>query len=430
MNERSIIVIKKPRETPLPDIPIKFPEFDSKNDLLLHLIEDKNKLKVGLPLIPIVAPTIAKPVPKIIPVKPHQKNHESKTEINPKKDKKDKKLKKKKHEKLKEFSGSDDELTIGEETVVENKHKKHQNIPSKNNKKEFIPVAQTKGKTHKKVETESEELFSEDDDTSPGTNSEKSGITGKSRDESSSPESESESKTTEENDIYAGLTPEERLAREKEEYIWRFRILKKQYGTGASIPIPEYNEHSDLGLMKLSYERTLKELYLDDTVENYRTYLMCLWGLMEYVCVKIIGIDLRGFTLQQIRMRKKYDRLLMELGEKSYTSWFNKTPVELRLLGLVLFQAGIFYIGKIVKDEYGSDAAEFFAQFTGQPPTLPKNGNVNNSTNTNDDSNFVNHKPEQKSPGQQNGSPHNTNNNSQPDNGRKMKGPSVKPVFS
>lgn len=420
MTERSIIVIKKPRETLLPDIPIKFPDFDSKNDLLLHLIEDKNKLKVGLPLIPIVAPTLqAKPPPKLLPAKPpHQKNHENKTEIHLKKDKKSRK----KQKKLKELSGSDDELTIGEEPVIESNHKKNKNVSPKDKK-------DINKKKHKKVETESEELFSEDDGTSPETNSEKSGITGKSRDESSSPESESESESegTKENDIYAGLTPEERLAREKEEYIWRFRILKKQYGTGASIPIPEYNEHSDLGLMKLSYERTLKELYLDDTVENYRTYLMCLWGLMEYVCVKIIGIDLRGFTLQQIRMRKKYDRLLMELGEKSYTSWFNKTPVELRLLGLVLFQAGIFYIGKIVKDEYGSDAAEFFAQFTGQPPTLPKNNNTNNSNGANDDANFVNHKPEPKIPtnGQSN-----TNNNFQPDNGRKMKGPTVKPIFS
>jgi hypothetical protein len=130
-------------------------------------------------------------------------------------------------------------------------------------------------------------------------------------------------------------------------------------------------------------------------------------------------------------MRKKYDRLLMELGEKSYTSWFNKTPVELRLLGLVLFQAGIFYIGKIVKDEYGSDAAEFFAQFTGQPPTLPKNGNTNNGS----EQEFVNHNsnPKSREASDQKPPPTNgqsSNNNSQPNGDRKMKGPSVKPVFS
>jgi hypothetical protein len=190
----------------------------------------------------------------------------------------------------------------------------------------------------------------------------------KSDDDSESEDGKDDVKDPDETDIYAGLSPEERAIKEKEEYMWRFRILKKKYGNSASIPIPEWNEHSDLSMMKNSYERTIKELYLDDSVETYRTYLMGGWVVMEYVCVQLIGIDLRGFTSQQIRMMNKYDRMLIELGEKSYTRWGMNLPVEIRLIGMILFQAGIFYLGKIISDSYGSDAAEFFKGFTGQPP--------------------------------------------------------------
>ena len=107
------------------------------------------------------------------------------------------------------------------------------------------------------------------------------------------------------------------MAREKEEYIWRFRILKKKY-KHPSYEIPSYNEHSDLATMKITYDRTVRELYLDSTVEQYRTYLMGGFLAVEYVCNQWLGIDLEGFTKQQLKLMHKYDMLLVELGEKSY----------------------------------------------------------------------------------------------------------------
>ena len=48
---REIIVVKRPRATPLADIPINFPPLVN---LHLELLENKKKLKKGLPLNPIV----------------------------------------------------------------------------------------------------------------------------------------------------------------------------------------------------------------------------------------------------------------------------------------------------------------------------------------------------------------------------------------
>ena len=148
-------------------------------------------------------------------------------------------------------------------------------------------------------------------------------------------------------------------------------------------------------MMKTSYERTIRELYLDDAVETYRTYLLGGWIVMEYVCVQLIGVDIRGFTLQQIKMMYKYDRMLIELGEKSYTRWGMNLPVEVRLIGMILFQAAIFYLGKIIADNYGDSVAELFKGFTGQPPAGPSSEKATERT-----------QPETKDPSKKMKGPH------------------------
>ena len=338
MSIKNLKVIKKPRDDPLPDIPISFPQFDN---LHLELLEAKEKLKKGLPLIPrskpIMKPKVdiqpSKPsIPIIIPIR--QQPAKTKENFTP--------IKKKPHVviDISSKSARPDEVIQGLASDSESEE-----LAESSSSEESPKV---KSKTHDN-ENKIEEEPSQDD----------------------LPILEDEV------DIYAGLSPEERAAKEKEEYLWRFRILKKQYGRSASIPIPEWSEHSELGMMKTSYERTIKELYLDDAVETYRTYLLGGWIVMEYVCTQMIGIDLRGFTVQQTRMMYKYDRMLIELGEKSYTRWGMNLPVEVRLIGMILFQAAIFYLGKIISDKLGSSVAELFKGFTGQPPEAEKNPETN-----------------------------------------------------
>ncbi len=122
--------------------------------------------------------------------------------------------------------------------------------------------------------------------------------------------------------------------------------------------------------MKTTYDRTIRELYLDDAVETYRSYLFFGFVVMEFVSTQWIGVDLVGLTIQQTRMMHKYDRLLVELGEKSYNRWGINLPVEIRLIGLILFQTCIFYLGKIISKKYGNKVAELFKGITGQPPNV------------------------------------------------------------
>jgi len=180
-------------------------------------------------------------------------------------------------------------------------------------------------------------------------------------------EEEEKEKEKEEEDPYAGLTPEEREIKEREEYTWRFRILRKQYKK--NINIPQFTEYTPLETIKLQYKQIIREMALDDNVDTYRTYLFGSWLAIEFVCTQWIGIDLSGFTKYQALMLHKYDKLLIELGEKSRGSWGSNLPVEVRLLGLVLFQAGVFYLIKIVAGKFGCSVADLFSIFMGQPPS-------------------------------------------------------------
>ena len=293
-------VIKKPRTGGIPDHPINFPPLEN---LHLELLENKKKLKSGLPLVsPSKRPTA---IPIVITKDKSQ------------------------------------EESVEQEDFQEKKKKV----------------------THEKVDKEDEDMVAALGEDIPDDERSSDEGDDEGDDEGGSGEEEEE----EEDDPYAGMSPEEKEAMEKEEFIWRFRILKKKY-KNPSIEIPDYNEHSDLPTMKRNYDRTIKELYLDESVETYRSYLLGSWIVMEFVSTQWLAIDLSGFTVQQTKMMHKYDSILIELGEKSRERWGMNLPVEVRLLGFILLQAGIFYLGKIIADKFGNNVSEIFRGVTGQPP--------------------------------------------------------------
>jgi hypothetical protein len=299
-------VIKKPRSGDIPDHPINFPPLEN---LHLELIEIKKKLKSGVPsVVPSKKPTS-------IPIVVSKKEPESDGEEDSPKESKKKKP-------PREIVDKDDEDMVAAlgEAEDEDDHEGGHNDGDEN--------SDSDGDEH----NDSEEGEGEEED-----------------------------------DPYAGMTPEEREAMEKEEYIWRFRILKKKH-KNPTVDIPAYNEHSDLPTMKRNYDRTVKELYLDESVETYRSYLLGSWIVMEFISTQWLAIDLSGFTTQQTKMMHKYDSLLIELGEKSRERWGMNLPVEVRLLGFVLLQAGIFYLGKVIADKFGNNVSEIFKGVTGCPP--------------------------------------------------------------
>jgi hypothetical protein len=309
----SLVVIKEPLDTPVPDKPISFPKLEG---LHLELTENKKKLKRNLPPIKI------QPVKPLPPPKPEEPPKKKKEVEEPSKKKKE--VPPKKEEDDADEEEPDDE---GDEEP---------DIPEDKEDDEMI-----------------KELQDKEDKEAP---------------DQPQPEQQEQ---TEPEDPYAHLSPEERERQEKEEYIWRYKILKRQYPKRT---IPEYNEHDDLYTMKNSYDRTIKEIHLEVNVDSYRMYLIGGFWAVEFLCTNVLGVDMKGFASQQQAMMDKYERFLIELGERSYSRWGSNLPVELRLLGFIILQAGIFYVGKMMMSSGGVNMATLFNAMAGQAPQQKVDG--------------------------------------------------------
>lgn len=336
---RGLKVIKKPRTTPLPDVPINFPPL---KELRLELVEFSKKLKPGLPLIPF-KPPVMKP-------KPPPEKFEKEKKDKPKEEKPSKK--------------------------EEKSSKKDEKAPKTKEEKPSVKkdVKASPKPTPKKVDAELKDLEDEDDEEDLDEEDlDEEDLKDLKEEEDLDEEDEKDSETKEEEvkeeDPDAHLTPEEKEAKEREEYLWRFRILKKQY---KNLNIEDYNEHTPLQMMKTTYNRTVREIYMDESVESYRYYLMFSFVAIEYICTQYVGLDMSGFTRHQGQFLPKYDRLLIELGEKSRDSWSSNLPVELRLCGMVLMHAVMFYLAKIITDKFGDTVADLFKGLMGMPPSQEK----------------------------------------------------------
>jgi hypothetical protein len=91
-------------------------------------------------------------------------------------------------------------------------------------------------------------------------------------------------------------------------------------------------------------------------------YLLILFALIELFFVKVLGLDLGGYCLNQLTMMNKYERLLVELGEKSSISIESDWPVEFRICGLAIFNAVIFLVVRLLGSYFGDGLGSMIQQ--------------------------------------------------------------------
>jgi hypothetical protein len=131
----------------------------------------------------------------------------------------------------------------------------------------------------------------------------------------------------------------------KRELLFKFELLRKSYPEAT---VPEYSVHTEYKVMLSSYEDCVRRLSLDSTVENYKQYLIYAFMGIEFLLGKFLKLDMEGFTKQQILSMSSYERLLIELGEKSYVPEGSQWSVEVRLLGLVIMNTAFFVVSKMI----------------------------------------------------------------------------------
>jgi hypothetical protein len=138
----------------------------------------------------------------------------------------------------------------------------------------------------------------------------------------------------------------------KREILFKFDLLRKSYPVSS---IPDYTIHTDLSTMEKSYSDCVRRLSLDSSVESYKTYLVYGFMGVEFILGNFLGFDMHGFTQQQIISMHSYEKLLIELGEKSYVPSGSSWPVELRLLFMIIMNAAFFVISKMMMKKTGAN---------------------------------------------------------------------------
>ena len=148
----------------------------------------------------------------------------------------------------------------------------------------------------------------------------------------------------------------------KRHLIHKFKSLQKSY---PGEKIQDYTIYSDYSVMKEDYEETLKKLSMDTTVESYKKYLTYGFMGVEYLFGNFFGLDMKGFTQQQLISMKSYDKLLIELGEKNYEPvGSSKWPVEVRLIFLIIINSAFFIGSKIIMKKSGTNFIDIMNNFS------------------------------------------------------------------
>ncbi|ALX27521.1 putative C-terminal domain protein [Golden Marseillevirus] len=294
----SVIINCLPRTVPLVS---KKQDFGDLGNLYLDMIEVKEKLRPGLPLVPVVKvqkkeeakpevePVVVKPaivaapavVEAVAQPQPETKEEEGELLF------------------LDDDADADDEV----DNLLEDEAKKENNPPQEIPEEKNIPEDDESSESEDEEEMPADPIVEEDD----------------------------------------GLTEEQKEEKEKDELLWKFKILKKKHPQHLDT-IPDFDEHSDIVTMRRKYQMTVKELHMESKLFEYRKYAFFGGCIFEGLCTNFLGLDLEGFS--QVQDVHGYDALLVELGEKSYTNFTSYLPVEIRLVIAFAVNVAIFYIFK------------------------------------------------------------------------------------
>lgn len=157
----------------------------------------------------------------------------------------------------------------------------------------------------------------------------------------------------------------------KEEHgdlLYKLKFLRKSH---PEVDVPPYSEHSDLETLRTIYKDAMREVNRDANFNTYKGWLVGGFLLIEFMSTQLFSIDMTGYAETQNAMMTKYETLLLELGERPYASFGSSLPIEIRLIGLILFNTAIFYIGKLIADKGGDNVVILFESLFGQKVTKP-----------------------------------------------------------
>jgi hypothetical protein len=135
-------------------------------------------------------------------------------------------------------------------------------------------------------------------------------------------------------------------AERRRDLLFRFDILRKSYKEAS---IPEISQFMDVETLDRMYQDSVRRVALDSKVDGYRRFLNMGFMGVELLFSNILKIDMSGFAKQQMASMNSYEKILIELGEKSLLDKAkSQWPAEVRLLFTIVMNAVIFVMTKAI----------------------------------------------------------------------------------
>lgn len=137
---------------------------------------------------------------------------------------------------------------------------------------------------------------------------------------------------------YSKLTLDQQVYM-RSEFKVKFGILRSSYPQWG---IQDPDDRMTLDQVHDIYEYYIRQIIISKETGQYKVYLLIFFMFVEVVGVKLLKLNMSGYTMSQLKIMNRYDSLLAELGEKWLISSGSDWPVEARLLMMATFNAVIF----------------------------------------------------------------------------------------
>ena len=156
------------------------------------------------------------------------------------------------------------------------------------------------------------------------------------------------------------LSLEELIGRAHDCYL-KYQILQKSWTEYKFPNMDEKLVHSNPQLVIDTYNKSVERIQIDMDVNQYKIALIIMFLVIEVVCVKFLGFDAGGYTLSQIKAMNRYEKLLIEIGEKKMILGGDSWPPEVRILFIGLFNCGLFILMKYLSSVLGPELVGYIS---------------------------------------------------------------------
>jgi hypothetical protein len=154
---------------------------------------------------------------------------------------------------------------------------------------------------------------------------------------------------------------EETLISKAHDYYLKYQVLQKSWPEYKFPSLDERLVHTKPQLVIDSYTKSIERIQIDMDVSQYKIALIIMFLVIEVVCVKFLGFDAGGYTLSQIKAMNRYEKLLIEIGERKLLIGGDSWPPEVKILFIGLFNCGLFILMKYLSSILGSELVGYIS---------------------------------------------------------------------